>query len=196
MSSLDSSLPKASMSHVEEGKGSNGTPDFYRREPSIGLGVEAERRLTRSLLFKLDTRMLPMLAILFLFSFLDRTNIGNAKILGLTTDLSLSASQYSNSLAIFYAFYIASEVPSNLILKRLSPRLWLGILTFLWGVIAMSMVSNAVEMLLTPRVSFSHTLVCLSCEHSWAPPKAVFCPESCCTSLWCTSGKRLGFDWA
>ena len=68
-----------------------------------------------------------------------RTNIGNAKILGLTKDLHLDGPRYANCLAIFYAFYIASEVPSNLIIKRVSPRLWLGILTFFWGVIAMSM---------------------------------------------------------
>ena len=50
-----------------------------------------------------------MLALLFLFSFLDRTSIGNAKVLGLNTDLGLSSGQYANSLAIFFAFYIASE---------------------------------------------------------------------------------------
>ncbi|KAJ9092764.1 hypothetical protein QFC19_008619 [Naganishia cerealis] len=95
--------------------------------------------LTRKLLWKLDLRILPMMAVLFLFSFLDRTNIGNAKILGLTKDLKLSGSQYANCLAIFFAFYIASEVPSNLVLKRVSPRIWLALLTFIWGVIAMCM---------------------------------------------------------
>jgi MFS family permease len=59
--------------------------------------------------------------------------------LGLTKDLKLSGHQYSNCLAIFFAFYIAFEVPSNLLIKKVSPRLWLGILTTLWGVIGMSM---------------------------------------------------------
>lgn len=49
-------------------------------DASAGFDKETEERLTNSLLLKLDTRMLPMLAILFLFSFLDRTNIGNAKV--------------------------------------------------------------------------------------------------------------------
>jgi hypothetical protein len=48
-------------------------------DSTAGFDPETERRLTKSLLRKLDTRMLPMLAVLFLFSFLDRTNIGNAK---------------------------------------------------------------------------------------------------------------------
>jgi hypothetical protein len=49
-------------------------------DASAGFDKETEDRLTKSLLLKLDTRMLPMLAVLFLFSFLDRTNIGNAKV--------------------------------------------------------------------------------------------------------------------
>jgi hypothetical protein len=81
---------KGQLGHVEEY-----TPTS---DASIGegdgdfnlMGSEEERRLTKSILRKLDTRMLPMLAVLFLFSFLDRTNIGNAKILGLLTDLKLS----------------------------------------------------------------------------------------------------------
>lgn len=82
-------------------------------------------------------RIVPILALLFLCSFLDRTNVGNAKILGLEEDLGLSNSQYANGLAIFYAFYIASELPSNLALKRASPRVWLAFLTAAWGIIGM-----------------------------------------------------------
>lgn len=40
---------------------------------------------------------------------LSRTNIGNAKVLGLQADLHLTNSKYSNCLCIFFAFYIASE---------------------------------------------------------------------------------------
>jgi hypothetical protein len=79
-----------------------------RRDSSI-LEVHDDPKLTRRLLWKLDLRILPMLALLFLFSFLDRTSIGNAKVLGLNADLGLSSGEYANSLAIFFAFYIASE---------------------------------------------------------------------------------------
>lgn len=82
-------------------------------------------------------RILPVLALLFLCSFLDRTNVGNAKIFGLEDDLGLNNSQYANGLAIFFAFYIASELPSNLILRRASPRVWLSFLTAAWGIIGM-----------------------------------------------------------
>jgi MFS family permease len=86
---------------------------------------------------RLVYRILPVLACLFLCSFLDRTNVGNAKILGLEKSIGVDNDQYANGLAIFFAFYIAAEVPSNLVLKKFQPRLWLAILTSAWGIIGM-----------------------------------------------------------
>lgn len=54
-----------------------------------------------------DARLLPVLALLFLLSFLDRTNVGNAKILGLKPDLKIDDAQYTHGLAVYYATYIA-----------------------------------------------------------------------------------------
>lgn len=67
-------------------------------------------RMTRKVLFKVDTHVLPILALLFLCSFLDRTNVGNAKILGLAEDLHMTNLQYNQGLAVFYATYIARSV--------------------------------------------------------------------------------------
>lgn len=66
-----------------------------------------EAHLTRRILFKVDTRILPVLSLLFLCSFLDRTNVGNAKIIGLEENLGISNLQYNQGLAVFYATYIA-----------------------------------------------------------------------------------------
>lgn len=68
---------------------------------------EYRARMTRRILFKVDTRVLPILALLFLCSFLDRTNVGNAKIYGLAEDLGMTNLQYNQGLAVFYATYIA-----------------------------------------------------------------------------------------
>lgn len=51
-----------------------------------------------------------MLALLFLCSFLDRTNVGNAKIIGLESDLGINDHQYDIGLAVFYLFYICRWV--------------------------------------------------------------------------------------
>jgi MFS family permease len=69
--------------------------------------------------------------------------------LGLEADLGLTNGQYALGLAIFFAFYIAAEMPSNLVLKKASPRVWLAFLTVAWGVVGMCLgfVRNYAEFL-------------------------------------------------
>ncbi|KAJ5467575.1 hypothetical protein N7475_005327 [Penicillium sp. IBT 31633x] len=101
--------------------------DFYR-------GFSFERR--KAIIKKVDMRLVPMLAALYLVSNLDRSNIGNAKIAGLNEDLGLSGIQYNIALSLFFVPYILLEVPSNLLLKRFSrPSLYLGILVVSWGIV-------------------------------------------------------------
>lgn len=68
----------------------------------------------KKVLRKMDIRLLPMLALLYLLSFLDRGNIGNAKIEGLTETLNISGPEYNWCLTVFFFTYCAFEVPSNL----------------------------------------------------------------------------------
>jgi len=93
--------------------------------------------MTRRILLKLDFRILPVLALLFLCSFLDRTNVGNAKTYGLETSLKMTDHQYDTGLAVYYATYILSEIPSNLVLRKISPKIWLPALTIMWGIVTM-----------------------------------------------------------
>ncbi|KAI0343420.1 MFS general substrate transporter [Trametopsis cervina] len=93
-------------------------------------GTEADRKLMR----KVDLRILPVLTFLYLLSFLDRSNIGNAKIDGLTTDIHVSGPAYNTALAIYFIAYVTFEVPANIILKRFNPQFWLPTLTLLWGI--------------------------------------------------------------
>ncbi|KAF2843395.1 MFS general substrate transporter [Patellaria atrata CBS 101060] len=99
--------------------------------------VEKQKDRTVNIWLTYSVRILPILALLFLCSFLDRTNVGNAKIIGLEEDLNISDHQYNTGLAVFYATYIASELPSNLVLKKISPKIWLPALTIAWGIITM-----------------------------------------------------------
>ncbi|KAK4226044.1 major facilitator superfamily domain-containing protein [Podospora fimiseda] len=90
----------------------------------------------RWLLRKLDVRLLPAVGILYLLSFLDRSNVGNARIEGLTGDLHMSGNQYLTGLTLYFVGYVIFEVPCNIILKRTTPRFWLPTLTILWGIVA------------------------------------------------------------
>ena len=89
----------------------------------------------KKVLLKMDLHLIPMLALLYLLSFLDRGNIGNAKIEGLTETLNISPSQYNWCLTVFFFTYAAFEVPSNLLLKRLRPSIWLPTIMVAWGVV-------------------------------------------------------------
>ncbi|CAI7602670.1 unnamed protein product [Penicillium pancosmium] len=85
---------------------------------------------------KVDMRLVPMLAVLYLISHIDRANIGNAKIEGMVEDLGMSGVQYNTVLSIFFIPYVLLEVPSNILLKRFKrPSTYLGILVLSWGIV-------------------------------------------------------------
>jgi hypothetical protein len=77
----------------------------------------------------------PVLVILYLLSFLDRTNIGNARLAGLEKDLGLKGLDYNIALAILYPFYVAAEIPSNIMMKITKPSIWLPSTMVAWGVV-------------------------------------------------------------
>ncbi|RFU28082.1 hypothetical protein B7463_g8247, partial [Scytalidium lignicola] len=91
----------------------------------------------KKLLRKIDWRLLPVLTIFYLVSFMDRSNIGNARLQGLEADLHLTPGQFNWCLTIFFIPYGLFEVPSNLILKFTKPSIWLPAIMTAWGVVMM-----------------------------------------------------------
>ncbi|KAL8775812.1 MAG: hypothetical protein Q9194_003612 [Teloschistes cf. exilis] len=92
----------------------------------------AERKLVR----KLDYHIVPIILLLYLFSFLDRVNIGNARLYGMEEDLGLRGNQYQTAVSILFVTYLLSELPSNLVLKKFRPSRWISFITTAWGIIA------------------------------------------------------------
>ena len=89
----------------------------------------------RRLVTKIDLRVIPVLSLLYLLAFLDRTNIANASVFGLQKDLKLHGNQYNTALTMFFIPYIVFEIPSNIILKKLKPHVWLSACMFLFGLV-------------------------------------------------------------
>ncbi|KAG9127620.1 hypothetical protein FRC07_011503 [Ceratobasidium sp. 392] len=89
----------------------------------------------RRLLRKLDRNIIPWVTALYLLSFLDRSNIGNARLDGLEKDLGMQGLQFNHAVAIFYPFYVLVEVPANIMLKRTRPSFWFAFLMVTWGTI-------------------------------------------------------------
>ncbi|EXJ83583.1 hypothetical protein A1O1_07206 [Capronia coronata CBS 617.96] len=93
----------------------------------------------KAVLRRTDLMLMPAIWVMYLFSYADRTNIGNAKVAGMATDLHLSSSQYSMSLVIFFISYVVFEVPSNLILSKTRPSIYLTIMMAAWGIVTCCM---------------------------------------------------------
>lgn len=94
-----------------------------------------EKSLERKLLLKLDLRVMPILFLLFLISFVDRFNIANARIQGLEKSLHMNpnGNGYNVALFSFTIPFVLFEVPSNIILKKVPPMIWLSGIMICWG---------------------------------------------------------------
>ncbi|KAK3897589.1 major facilitator superfamily domain-containing protein [Staphylotrichum tortipilum] len=91
----------------------------------------AEAKLRR----KLDLFLVPGVALMYLFSFIDRTNIGNARLAGFEEDLGLSGNDYNMVLSVFYVAYAVCEMPSVLLCKYIGPAWFLPLTTLAFGAV-------------------------------------------------------------
>ncbi|KAL4741100.1 major facilitator superfamily domain-containing protein [Aspergillus similis] len=117
-------------------------------------GTEEEKRLVR----KIDLYLLPCIWIMYLLSYMDRTkyidpstiplderqltsgySIGNAKVAGMATDLELTSNRYSIALVVFFIGYVLFEVPSNMLLSKIKPNIYLPCIMFAWGCVTIGM---------------------------------------------------------
>ena len=89
------------------------------------------RRVTR--------RLIPFVFILYIFNFLDRSNVGLAA-LQMNRDLGFSPAAFSFGAGIFFLGYSLFEVPSNLLLVRIGARRWIARIMISWGVIAAALM--------------------------------------------------------
>ena len=125
---LSASSP-GSMSTSEDGHSHNLSPI----EP---IDRAAEKKLVR----KCDLYIIPVLSLLYSLAFIDRINIGNARLQGLEKDLKMKGHNYNVALFVFFIPYILFEVPSNLLIRKIAPSTWLSSIMILWGIGPLSLV--------------------------------------------------------
>lgn len=106
----------------------------------------------RMLLRKIALRVFPLIFVGYVFSFLDRVNIGYAK-LQMLPELGLSESQYGFAAGIFFIGYALFEIPSNLLLDRIGARKTMVRIMILWGLAsAATMLVSSVQQLYILRL--------------------------------------------
>jgi sugar phosphate permease len=94
-----------------------------------------DRPVLKSAISKATRRLLPMLVILYIVAFLDRTNVGFAET-GLQTNRGVSEGAFALGAGIFFIGYAIFEIPSNLALRRVGAKLWLARIAITWGIVA------------------------------------------------------------
>jgi hypothetical protein len=95
----------------------------------------------KTLLWKIDLRILPIICVVYLMAFIDRygpfapsravlsfdmfrVNIGNAQLFSLASDLRINSNQYNIALAVFFVSYIVFEIPANILMKKVKPHIF------------------------------------------------------------------------
>ncbi|KAK4151759.1 major facilitator superfamily domain-containing protein [Chaetomidium leptoderma] len=106
-----------------------------------------ERKITT----RIDMHIIPFVVVLYLMAFLDRVNIANARAFGLEDELDMGGVEYNTALTIFFVPYVICEIPSNILLKYFSPRVWLSMCCIGFGAVTVfqGLVQNYAGLLTT-----------------------------------------------
>ncbi|UNI23800.1 hypothetical protein JDV02_009597 [Purpureocillium takamizusanense] len=95
------------------------------------IDVEAESRV----LSKFDWLVMPQMSILVLFAYLDRTNIGNARVFGFEKSTGMTGTDFNNISTLFYIPYVIFETPWVLAVRRFGPGRVLAIALVCWSAV-------------------------------------------------------------
>jgi fucose permease len=152
------------------------TVSYAQEKPEISselsnvaaLGLPNTAELEKKIVRALDMWMLPQLWILYMFNYLNRTNIAQARLNTFNEDLNLKDGDYQTAVAILTVGYMLAQLPSNMLITRVRPSIYLPCAAFIWSAIsamtvlctsagglwAVQFVLGIVEAPLFPGVSF------------------------------------------
>lgn len=139
-------------SFFNDGKSASGLRD--PESPDLGkagVGVAVEEVLAaemavidpaaeRRLVWKYDLRILPVLALMYLFNALDKSNLGNAKTAGLVRDLGFTGNQYNILLSVFYVPYVLTAPVLGILGKKYGPSKMLPLMMITFGFMTLMVV--------------------------------------------------------
>ncbi|KAI0147036.1 allantoate permease [Xylariaceae sp. FL1272] len=103
---------------------------------------EWHRQMKKRLMRKVDWHLLPLLVLMYLLNFLDRNNLSQARLGTLEDDLNMSGTDFNLATSILFVGYLIMQLPSNLLLTRARPSLFLGLAMTIWGVISASQAAT------------------------------------------------------
>jgi MFS family permease len=120
------------------------TVSYAQEKPEISselsnvaaLGLPNTAELEKKIVRALDMWMLPQLWILYMFNYLNRTNIAQARLNTFNEDLNLKDGDYQTAVAILTVGYMLAQLPSNMLITRVRPSIYLPCAAFIWSAIS------------------------------------------------------------
>src|ERR1700726_4180267 len=104
-----------------------------------GRDVAGRDQLETQTYAKVTRRLLPFLFLCYVAAYLDRVNVGFAK-LQMLNDLKFSETVYGLGAGIFFIGYFFFEVPSNILMEKFGARVWIARIMITWGIISSAML--------------------------------------------------------
>ncbi|KAJ9643658.1 hypothetical protein H2204_001803 [Knufia peltigerae] len=94
-----------------------------------------EKKIERKLLLKIDFIILPLLALVYFLASMDRGDLANAAVAGMSENLHLTGKQLANCVSLFYVGYIVFQLPGDLFLRKVTPPIQLCLAMVSWGLV-------------------------------------------------------------
>ncbi|KAJ6442311.1 C6 transcription factor [Purpureocillium lavendulum] len=100
-----------------------------------GTAIYIDPKKESAIIRKFDLLVLPQFVIIIILAYLDRTNIGNARVFGFEEDLGLKGNEFANISSLFYVTYVIFELPWVLAVKRYGANIVLAIAIVAWSAV-------------------------------------------------------------
>ncbi|TDZ25642.1 High-affinity nicotinic acid transporter [Colletotrichum orbiculare MAFF 240422] len=128
----DASVETAEKGPATEAPHTSDTPD------DAAMAQPEWTALERKLVRKLDMTLLPVVWTLYMFNYLDRNNLAQAKLNRFEKDLGLVGNQFNTAVSIFNAGYMLAQLPSNMLITRVRPSIYIPCCVILWSCVSAS----------------------------------------------------------
>lgn len=92
--------------------------------------------MSKKLLWKVDIHLLPFLIMMYTLNYLDRSNLTQARQGSLEKDLHMRGDDFNIAVSILFVGYLLMQLPSNLLITRMRPSVYLGVAMTVWGVVS------------------------------------------------------------
>ncbi|KAG9496420.1 hypothetical protein J7337_013008 [Fusarium musae] len=125
---------------VEEGYLKNEGRLPSPEEQIDALGIPNWRELEKKIVRRLDMTLMPCVWCLYFFNYLDRASIGHARLSTFDKDLNLTGSNFSSAVSILSLGYVLGQLPSNMLITKIRPSLYLCLMAIVWSGVSVATV--------------------------------------------------------